>query len=205
MSLKKVTHQKFLMQKYPVIIYNPCKYALKVMVSNSERIEKLYEYSNPKTKFFIDGVRLVETQTFGFYHIKPNNIIIMINENSMNHSFSFFPLDSEIYSEKINSLINPVTQREAIRIRDLQLSKAVLKPKSFKKLINSQNLSDDYKTSQLTIPKLSRSPSVQPLPSFWGETQHINSKVITTQKIDSVDQDQDKAEQSENETDTVKP
>ena len=200
-------------KKIPIVLYYPGKWAYKANVQPDACIGDLKKLlPDMKVNFVLNGVVLNEEMNFGFYYVKANDVVIVVNNYDYarkENKFAIYSNENESFTESVFNIINPQTSKESIRIRDLQLAKLDRKPKAFRKVVKTQleyfNQSPVKQCITSIIPSKSSRPSVEPLPCFWSKKKAIlrRGKNNTNEVVSEIASP--KPEQTENEDSIVKP
>ena len=200
-------------KKIPIVLYYPGKWAYKANVMPSARIGDLKKLlPDLKVNFVLNGVILNEEMSFGFYYVKANDVMIVVNKcdyANKKNKFATYSNENESFTESVFNIINPKTSKESVRIRDIQLAKLDRKPKVFRKVVKTQleyfNQSPAKQCIPSIIPSKSSVPSVEPLPCFWSKKKALlrRGKDNTNEVVSEISSP--KPEQTENEDSIVKP
>ena len=107
-------------------------------VSGSIKALQILWPDNPK-KFIYNGQELSESRTFKFYGIKSGESIIALPKNSQDADDQWKKVTSDRleFNELVQTMTNPVTVREAARLRDLRYMNIERKAKVFHRFQNS--------------------------------------------------------------------
>lgn len=83
--------------------------------------------------------------------------------------------DSDNFSEKVRTFLNPNIASEVARLRDLQMTKIERQPKLFQKLTKpyrnqEKQQETEIKDTLYIQTEKKTEPSTEPLPIFWDES-----------------------------------
>jgi hypothetical protein len=119
---------------------------------------------------------LLETMTLEFYHIQNGDSIIVLPETISSQSgvlqtWILMSRDFEAFDERIRSILNRGTAKEAARLRDLRFTALESRPKQYHKFCS--NFLQDYPIgrpiqTRVVIPERPTAPSVEALPVLWN-------------------------------------
>ena len=181
-------------KKFPLLIYFPGRCVIKVSVLPASTIADLKRLTPYESATFLyNGQLLLENLSFEFYGIKPRDVLVIIQSNQPSDSSRWLSLtrDTDSFTDRISSIINQKTSREAARLRDFQLVRMERKPRTFRKLCFAK-MSRIGETTQCHNTTTSISfetpdmPSTDPLPSFWDRISptpqnncHKNAETMT--------------------------
>lgn len=173
------------------------------------QIQTFMYIEHPKRVSFIwNGIALMDTETFGSYGIQEKDIIVSIPADT-NDSSKWLTLtrDSESFSDRIASVMDQSTAKEASRLRDFQITRMERKPRTYRRLITNYEraMTESPVTSRSTekfVTKMPQftlaAPSVDPLPIIWdtdGDAYEVTTTALSVVK-DVLDSSTDR----ENET-----
>jgi hypothetical protein len=156
-------------------VYCPGRCVAKVNVRPGARIQELHRLiPGDAVTFVSNGVVLVEKQTFSFYGIRERDIIVSVPCQPTDREMAKWidlTRDCEAFSERIASIIDQGTSREAGRIRDFQITRMERKPRTFRRLTNNCQRPllplRPQKAFRTILPERADGPSIEPLPVFW--------------------------------------
>ena len=172
--------------KHPILVYVPGCCVARININLKSKISELRFFvpSQSSITFLFNGQILLENFSFEFYGIKPLDIVVIVQQSQQDDSTKWISLtkDNDSFTDRISSIINQKTSREAARLRDFQLIRMERKPKTFRKLCSAKmtrmsnsnsyniyNLYQDTNSIKTNIDyKKSDSPNTEELPSFWG-------------------------------------
>jgi hypothetical protein len=157
-----------------VFILVPSGSIIKTIVSPNDQCQTLHGLFPARLQFafLYQGQRMDEQQTFGFYGLEPNSTIIALKEQGQSvYSFEKWlklSSDNEEFGSVVVSLMNPQTRREAMRVRDVALTKREMRPGRMRRIfvgnfIPERTMGSDFPTRLDYDPP--RGPSVAPLPT----------------------------------------
>ncbi|KAH0789377.1 hypothetical protein GPJ56_006711 [Histomonas meleagridis] len=162
-------------KKFPLLVYFPGRCVIKVSIyptSAIANLKRLAPYDS--VAFLYNGQYLIETFSFEFYGIKPRDVLVIVQSNQSGDFSKWLNLtrDTDTFSDRISSIINQKTSREAARIRDFQLIRMERKPRAFRKLCSAKmsRIGESAKSQQSTTNisyERPTMPSTEALPSFW--------------------------------------
>ena len=169
-----------------VLVYYPGKWVLKANVlptATAKDLRMLIPESH--ISFIHNGRCLSNSIPFSFYDIKERDIIIVCKKEKQIVKEKWYSItkDNETFKNRVGSVIDPKTAREAARLRDFQMLRLEKKPKAFMKLCAqytnrldtaSDAMHENYraKNSPKTIIPEKTSLNSDPLPIFWGHPKH---------------------------------
>ena len=185
-------------EKISMVVYFPGKWVFKASVSKFASIKELKGLLPDKSVSFVyDGNLLIDSHTFSFYGIKNGDILIVIkstDNNFLNQKWIAYSKENDTFNERINSIINPQTTNEVVRLRDLQMSRIERKPKTFRKLCQTAtNFETKFNNNRLLEVNISNTPpinpSTSPLPIFWGKNTTSQSQPYLFFSPENVEQE----------------
>ena len=163
---------------------------MKANVLPSATIKDIKPLINEKdVEFLHNGMFLSDNYNFQFYGIKEREVIVVIPANRnlpAGEKWANLTKDVELFREKVSSVIDPRTSREAAKLRDFQMLRLERKPRYFRKLCasyaanprqpwsqpaTSQNI--QRKETVIVKPGDFSAPSTAPLPTFWASSEPI--------------------------------
>jgi hypothetical protein len=138
----------------------------------------------PGFDFIYQGQLLWKTSSFDSYRVEPNSTIIAVEgseKNSLNLD-RWLRLSSEFdgLDSTIESLMNPRTRREAMRLHDLTALRRELRPRRWRKVAEREEISGGAPLLSFAFPtNLDSHPPIQPsteaLPSVWDDHREVAS------------------------------
>ena len=176
-------------QKVFILIYYPGKWVLKANVLVTATIKDIKPLIPEKDVDFIhNGMYLSADYDFQFYGVKERDVIVVIPSNrnlSAGDKWANLTKDIELFREKVSSVIDPRTSREAAKLRDFQMLRLERKPRYFRKLCSSYannpyNMRTSHSSSRYGLslkqmvvvePAAASAPSTEPLPTFWAKPE----------------------------------
>lgn len=136
-------------------------------------------FPDSKKKFINNGIELVESKTFGFYHLQNGDYIIAIsNEKDVLFQSNIWlnlTKDNDNFDEYMKLMVNPALSNEAARLKDLHYVKMERRPRTFRKMCTSFMMTE--KANESASENLQSydikpdQPSTEALPAFW-ETEN---------------------------------
>ncbi|OHT11804.1 hypothetical protein TRFO_18585 [Tritrichomonas foetus] len=174
-----VNHQS---KKISLLVYFPGHCIAKVSVSPRATIGDLRKSTKiqlTSVNFVANGQILNENLTFWYYQIHAGDIIVAAPNTTDKSDISKWlshTREAESFTDRISSIIDPRTSREAARLRDFQMSRMERKPRCFRKLSTSIKNQNQCVTASpglnLVIPDRNlEEPSCDPLPVFWANSE----------------------------------
>lgn len=158
--------------------------------------------------FIWNGDSLSETQTFRSYGIREKDVIVSVPSDANDLSkWVTLTRDSESFHDRIASVVDQGTAKEAARLRDFQITRMERKPRTYRKLVmnyeralmESSVVSTPARKSATNLTEMRlEAPSVEPLPIIWDNDSE--SYEVTTRAIPLVKDDQPITDDRENGT-----
>ena len=199
-------------KKILVLIYYPSKWVLKANVLSSATTKDIKQLiPNKDVAFLHNGIYLSDTHSFNFYGVKERDVIVVIpntQSRPISDKWANLMCDKDLFRERVSSVIDPKTSREAAKLRDFQMLRMERKPKVYRKLCasfpsnaentqlrisSSPSITEDLKT---IVPETAlNGPSKDPLPIFWSRSETIIAEppqeivpasIITQEKTEEV-------------------
>ena len=166
--------------------YSPCNDHTRYIRETIKDIKPSIPEKN--VLFVYNGVFLTEQVNFQYYGVKERDVIVVIPENRnlpVGDKWANLTKDPELFREKVTSMIDPRTSREAAKLRDFQMLRLERKPRYFRKLCNcyanspySVKTASAHSSRSLAIarmpiiaPQKATEPSTAPLPIFWAKSE----------------------------------
>jgi hypothetical protein len=161
--------------KISLHVYFPGRCVAQVSVVATAQIQELRRLPHSDSVTFVcNGVHLLDNQTFGFYDLRPKDIIVALPctpDNRDVPKWIALTHDSDAFGERIACIINQDISREAGRLRDFQLTKMERRPRTFRKLVANAGRKSPPPGRILettVIAPQPDSPSRDPLPVGWA-------------------------------------
>lgn len=194
-----------------VLVYYPGKWVLKANVlptATAKDLRMLIPESN--VSFIHNGRCLLNSIPFSMYNIKERDIIIVCKNERQIVKEKWYSItkDNETFKNRVGSVIDPKTAREAARLKDFQMLRLEKRTKVFMKLCaqytnkfdtacDTQQELNRAKNSPKTIIPEKSSLNSDPLPIFWGHPKqevrkeplydiHASSPIISQVKQDEI-------------------
>ena len=174
----------------PIFVYFPGQWILKASVLKSASTKDLAQFMPEKDITFIhNGVILNSTLPFGFYEIKPSDIIICVRNRDLNTQWLSLT-NRELVHERVSEVMDPQVSYELAKLRDLQMLRIERKPKLYRKMCIQLNEETETKTPSFTllIPPKPKKPSDSPLPLIWSTAQSFNSSELMNPPVPSIEE-----------------
>ena len=176
------------MKKIPLLVYFPGRCIVRVTVSPKATIDDLRRSTRiPKMSvdFIANGQILIEGRPFSYFRLSTGDVIVAISKKSENAEISKWmsmTRDSESFSERISSIIDPNTAREAARLRDFQMLRMERKPNCYRRLTSSlktQLLCDSFAYQTVVVDhNINSQPNTDPLPVLWDSPPERTLKTV---------------------------
>lgn len=167
--------------KHTLFVYFPGFCVARVSINLRAKVGelRLFVPAHPSITFMFNGQILLENFSFEFYGVKPYDIVVVVHQAQRDDPARWLSLtrDNESFADRISSIINQKTAREAARLRDFQLLRMERKPKTFRRLCSAKMLrmakgSGSIFRARRVATNIDYAPPDSPctdeLPSFWG-------------------------------------
>ena len=184
-----------------MIVYYPNNWVYRANVLRSASIRDLRVLlPDQSVEFILHGTKLTDSSTFAFCGIKNNDILFVIKNSPnsvLDQKWINMTRESDVLNDRFSCILNPKTTSEAIRLRDMQLSRLERKPRAYRKLcaaaLNIDGKSsfgtDDSKPFIIPKTKLEK-PMSTPLPVFWSKSTPHKANTISIEESNSDDEKQ---------------
>jgi hypothetical protein len=167
-----------------------------VNVHSTDLISELRKIVLVESPVFIcKGQVLSETNSFAFYGIRDNEAIVILPNDCPDPDlvrWNCLTRDSDRFNERIRSIMDPRTQNEVSRLKDLILFKLERRPRQFQRwcaascrpipLSLHEQVSDPISISYIRPDNV----SCEPLPVIWHEDQNSGNGFDTVDAGDDI-------------------
>ena len=171
-----------------VFIYFPGKWVLKANVLSTATTKDIKQLiSNEDVIFIHNGIEMIDSLPFSFYDVKERDVLVVCSKSKtvINEKWTTLAKDTDLFKERVGSIIDPKTSREVARLKDFQMIKMEKKPRAYRRLCaqfieeeaNKRILRAEQKPKHVTVvPEIDTTnsmPSSQPLPIFWTTSENV--------------------------------
>ena len=140
----------------------------------SGQIKALQGLWEDRKRFIFNGVELIESMTFDFYGIKDGDSIIALPADQAvfsTHQWLNLTRDSDTFNDCMRWMLDPRTNGEASRLRDLHMLKMERRSKLFMRMC-APFACEDTRASAIpaanTTYSSATAPSTEALPVLWA-------------------------------------
>ena len=188
-----ISHKNFSASSIPrskifVLIYFPGKWVLKANVLSTATIKDIKKLiANDDVVFIHNGVEMNDSLPFSFYEVKDRDLLIVCSKMKrfVHEKWTNLTKDTDLFNERVSSIIDPRTSREAARLKDFQFLRMERKPRAYRRIClqfieeeaNKRILQSEKKRKHITvipeIPSSISQPSSNPLPIFWNSSNIV--------------------------------
>ena len=131
---------------------------------------------------------MVDSMPFSYYDVKDRDILFVCpkSNSAVNEKWATLAKDTDLFREKVGSIIYPSLSKEAARLKDFQMLRMEKKPRTYRRLCaqfleeetNKRLIRSEQKQKHVTIIpeplKLKNSkPVSETLPVFWNVSENV--------------------------------